>query len=344
MQPPPPKAREKTKPPPFKEATPVVRSPKKFDVPVPLSEFAKRGKSQSTQHTGHGRRDSLSAGERTRILRMLRDEGARVADEDSQVYIGVAPATKNYDFDFDDEGAAPIPPPAAASPQLRDEVPAKPAVVVGLAAAAAARRAKRTAASMPSQSDMAPDDPAPEVFSRKRPTAPPPVASAPPAAPRTKRTVPPPFGDEPTRQVNEAMLASLRAPGPAAAQKPTGMPKPGPFDDQPTRLADINVAALSAIDEGSDGFDAETRAEHPFLMESPSTDSGLASLGRAIPTPIHGVPQQPPAHLPPEDATRLANLDKIAAAERKRSERGEVRGERGQRNDKSISDVDWDLD
>ena len=34
-------------------------------------------------HTGHGRRDQLSAGERTRILRMLRDEGGRLADEDT---------------------------------------------------------------------------------------------------------------------------------------------------------------------------------------------------------------------------------------------------------------------
>ena len=36
-------------------------------------------------HTGHGRRDQLTAGERTRILRMLRDEGGRMADEESQV-------------------------------------------------------------------------------------------------------------------------------------------------------------------------------------------------------------------------------------------------------------------
>ena len=40
---------------------------KKFDAPVPLSEFAKRGK--TSEHTGHGRRDQLSAGERTQIGR-----------------------------------------------------------------------------------------------------------------------------------------------------------------------------------------------------------------------------------------------------------------------------------
>ena len=59
-------------------------NPKKFEDPVPLSEFAKRGRS----HHGHGRRDQLSSGERTRILRMLRDEGGRMADEDSQVFMG----------------------------------------------------------------------------------------------------------------------------------------------------------------------------------------------------------------------------------------------------------------
>src|SRR5215475_13087620 len=79
----------------------------KFDAPVPLSEFAKRGKSSNHSHSGHGRRDSLSAGERTRILRMLRDEGGRLADEDSQVYIGAAPGNE-YDFDFDDSPAPPV--------------------------------------------------------------------------------------------------------------------------------------------------------------------------------------------------------------------------------------------
>ena len=102
-----------------------AKGKKKFDAPVPLSEFAMRGKSQSGfgapqqgtgvhhTHTGHGRRDQLSAGERTRILRMLRDEGGRLADEDSSVYIGTAPA-RDYDFDFDD-GPAPAPAPAPMS-------------------------------------------------------------------------------------------------------------------------------------------------------------------------------------------------------------------------------------
>jgi thioredoxin reductase (NADPH) len=94
---------------------------KKFDAPVPLSEFAKRGKTRGDgtgihhTHTGHGRRDQLSAGERTRILRMLRDEGGRLADEDSAVHIGAAPSApgRDYDFDFDDS-PAPAPQPVAS--------------------------------------------------------------------------------------------------------------------------------------------------------------------------------------------------------------------------------------
>ncbi|MGH9887906.1 MAG: NAD(P)-binding domain-containing protein, partial [bacterium] len=81
---------------------------KKFDAPVPLSEFARRGKSGSNMHTGHGRRDSLTAGERTRILRMLRDEGGRLADEE----YGAAQRDRDYDFDFD-ESPAPAPAPIA---------------------------------------------------------------------------------------------------------------------------------------------------------------------------------------------------------------------------------------
>ena len=124
--------------------------------PVPLSEFAKRGKTAGPTdfgtgvhraHTGDGRRDQLSAGERTRILRMLRDEGGRQADEDSRVYIGAAPGGKDYDFDFDNDSPAPAP--VSASFQ-RPDVPAKPAVVVGIAAAQAkARREKRQSAVPP---------------------------------------------------------------------------------------------------------------------------------------------------------------------------------------------------
>ena len=67
--------------------------------------------------SGDGRRDDLSAGERTRILRSLRDEGARLADEDSQVFIGVAPRPSTaFDLDFED---SPIPAPLPSVSPVR---------------------------------------------------------------------------------------------------------------------------------------------------------------------------------------------------------------------------------
>jgi hypothetical protein len=73
---------------------------------------------------------------------MLRDEGGRMADEDSRVYIGSAPANVDYDFDFDD---GPGPSPA----MVRPDVPAKPAVVVGLAQAQAARTSQKRSGQTP---------------------------------------------------------------------------------------------------------------------------------------------------------------------------------------------------
>ena len=66
---------------------------KKLDAPMPLSEFAKRRArhDRNTVTPGTAVAISLTAGERTRILRMLRDEGGRIADEESQVHIGAAP-------------------------------------------------------------------------------------------------------------------------------------------------------------------------------------------------------------------------------------------------------------
>jgi len=305
---------------------------KKFDAPVPLSEFARRGKSQGPgagggtnvhhTHTGHGRRDQLSAGERTRILRMLRDEGGRLADEDSSVYIGAAPA-KDYDFDFDD-GPAP-PPPSGASPALlRPDMPAKPAIVVGVAQAQ--RRAKK-----PSHAPSRP---------------PPPPSKAPltlddspfpsPAAARPKRPVPPPFGDEPTRQVDDNILNALRAlPG---GMGDPNMPAPAPdapppkalFGDEPTRMANIDPRAYD-----------ETGIEE-------RTDRGAANkYSTPLPSP-KGASVFPDLEDNSDEATRLSNLEGMTAMERARQAGLGGSEERTRavniRNDPSISDIDWDLD
>jgi thioredoxin reductase (NADPH) len=254
---------------------------KKFDAPVPLSEFAKRGKTNNHSHTGHGRRDQLSAGERTRILRMLRDEGGRIADQDSEVFIGAAPSgappAPDFDFDFDD---APAPPPVNV---LRPDVPAKPAVVVGIAQAQAARSngkkssTERAIQPRPTASSTRPPPgggtaPPPVSASAKSPrlsrhheaplTLPPtgeqPVlaASEPPPPPRrsrqlsvpppppsaiSRRPVPAPFGEEPTRQVDDDLLTALRNAPPA---KPS--PKAGPG----VKTGTMNKVALAAAPAG----------------------------------------------------------------------------------------------
>jgi len=93
----------------------------KLERPMPLSEFAQ----QARKHSGHGRRDKLDPRERTRVLRMLRDEGGRQADEDSKIYIldkggrmtGSSPPTSRRDPERDRRPhGSPPPAPRRSSP------------------------------------------------------------------------------------------------------------------------------------------------------------------------------------------------------------------------------------
>jgi hypothetical protein len=279
---------------------------KKFEAPVPLSEFAKRGRAASHHHThtGHGRRDQLSAGERTRILRMLRDEGGRMADEESQVFVGMPPAPKQYDFDFDDDGATVQPAPVA-----RPDVPAKPAVVVGLAQA---RRQKRSTAAPP-----------PPPNSKAPP--PPPRAKNPSQGGRPKAQLPKPF-EEPTRAVGDAeLLAAVRnAPGPG---------RNNVFDDQPTRLGNVDARLLDAV---AIEEQLNTMPEHSLSPKFLNTTTEPQAM-------LEGFESADP-----DEATRMANLDGIASMERANRGHPPVREERTRavdiRNDPSMSDVDWDID
>jgi thioredoxin reductase (NADPH) len=309
------------------------RAKQRFDAPVPLSEFAKRGKTQGPvpsaaasgfgtgvhrTHTGDGRRDQLSAGERTRILRMLRDEGGRLADEDSQVYIGAAPAGRDYDFDFDDDSPIPAPLPSGPPMTLRPDIPAKPAVVVGIQQA----QNRRTKKSAPERVQGPPPPPP----ARKGPSAQM-AASRPrneprPAPTSSRRAVPPPFSDEPTRQVDDNILSALRMQQAAAPS-----PSSSGFNDEPTRMSKIDPRAYDET-----GIEQRT---HPgdrgkFTPTVPATDPNIPDLEDHT----------------NDEATRMASLDGIAAMERARGMPPNDERTRAVniRNDPSISDIDWDLD
>ena len=336
---------------------------KKFDAPVPLSEFAKRGK--TSVHSHNGRRDALSAGERTRILRMLRDEGGRMADEDSQVHIGSAPAERGagrsqFNFDLDDS-----PPPGA--PAVRNDLPAKPAVMTGLAQAQAARANQKRGLVVAGVDRPQPQAPprtlSPAVAAPPRPSGSPPPGPppGPPPPPRARNlsTAPPPasvrrpppvsFGDEPTRQVDDALLSALRSAPPAkAAPKPPSdewrdhVPPPSSVPaarpDEPTRLANI-AAMLPGV-----------RRDVPDEPRAQRRDDRGRHADEAPPR------RRPPApgvatfddDRDSDEATRMSSIDSIAALERRNHGNGSPNEDRTRavniRNDPSISDIDWDLD
>lgn len=321
-----------TNPAPMPRAqTPGMPPPrnKKLPAPVPLSEFAMRNKSSVDTtgtgiHRGDGRRDALSAGERTRILRMLRDEGGRLADEDSQVFIGTAPSpAQNYDFDFEDDSPANPPP-----PMMRPDVPAKPAVVVGLAQAQAgkAARSKRSTAAPPAPSGVRP--PAPST----NPPRPPASNTRPPP----RRPLPQPFGDEPTRQVDSDVIAALRDDQIAPRQKaPTFLPSSLPRVEEPTRLVNTDPGLFDDGGFNDDSPDHATTLDphfEKFLSAAPKTD-------------IQG--HIPSTGFEENEATRMANVEPIAALERARKA-NQMAPEESTRavniRDRPMSDVDWDLD
>lgn len=271
-------------------------SNKKIDAPMPLSEFARRSR------TGvGGPRDALSAGERTRVLRMLRDEGGRLADEDSRVVAlaDLRPPTATGARMHEDtplpEAARPRPPvpmapaprptrsaPPTAPPPPIQQVPqppasgdlvAKPAVIVGLARAhATGPRGKRDEIELGPGVRMKPG--------RNRRPEPP----AEPAWP----TPPPelPFGEEKTRQVDPVRVPepprlpggrTLRRGGPSQpsreaflAEAPTrAMPfePPGRADLTHDDLAVLDEPTRAAVrppedDRTSAGMDLGLMAEH----------------------------------------------------------------------------------
>jgi hypothetical protein len=273
---------------------PVTSTRRRLESPVPLSEFAKHPRMAT--HSGHGRRDSLTSGERTRILRMLRDEGGRLADEDSQVFVG-APPPRPYELDLDDE-AAPPPPPV-----VRPDVPAKPAVVVGLAQA---RRQKKPSGAPPLPATRGPKRVAPPAPPSSQPPQPPQVA-------RARAPLPRPF-DEPTRAVEESELL----------KKARAAPPAGPsFDDLPTRLGE-RLFDDAGIDDGLSTLVGESPPK--FINSATIPDAGTSR------------------DFDDGEATRLSNIN-LNGSRSQGAGRGDERTRAVDiRNDRSMSDVDWDID
>jgi thioredoxin reductase/ferredoxin len=388
----------------LRSATGLFTGSKKLEQPMPLSEFAKKQRFK-TVHTGHGRRDALSPGERTRVLRMLRDEGARLADEDSRVELvpggrGVRPIDNELSPPPEpklEKTGRPMPP-----MHLDDDLPPKQAVIVGLAKAMAQgpttargkrqtqpppaampppvpgatppgvtrseahaerERAKRPSGSPPpSQLPMPP--PVPSAAPRgKRPSGPPPIAAAPPAAPvrPKKKSVPPPMEAEPTRKLdpNSPLAQMLRA----ANQAMPAVPAKGGFDDNETASHATRPAATRALAQSArpvaQRFDDESTRAADFDPRALDREVGADSQDELIDVGyLRGAHADGAIDLGHrdasgpfalDDATAVANVEKLAALERARTKQRTGTFEEPTRSAdaapvKSLSDVDWDLD
>lgn len=293
---------------------------KRLDAPMPLSEFAKQSKRRQ-DHTGHGRRDQLTAGERTRILRMLRDEGGRLADEESQVHIGGAPP-KGYDFDFDDDAIAP-PPPTGQQP--RPDVPAKPALVVGLAQARSKRNTGGPQRAEPAPRSKPMSVPPPVEPPRSKPmSVPPPM----PGAPRTKpATMQPPPGGRPTvqpvpsRRTPQNLGERTRpAPSDDLIAKVRSAPGPGrSLFDEPTRMGDVD----SHLIDQTRNEEALTTAED-HMVTDPNAPKFLEAPTEMSPPMFSG--RKPPNQgFQDDEATRMADVASVSRSRPPASSGGPAR-------------------
>ncbi|MBX3161195.1 MAG: hypothetical protein KF773_34860, partial [Deltaproteobacteria bacterium] len=149
-------------------------------------------------------------------------------------------------------------------------------------------------------------------------------------------------GDEPTRQVDDSILAALRNHDAQQAAQQRGGGDPGGFHDEPTRMAPIDPRAYDET-----GLEEMTRPADP-------------RAGRVTPTPVPPRPQKPPPkaktpvamldledHSLGDEATRMSSIEGITAMERARQQAGNHEDRTRAvniRNDPSMSEVDWDLD
>jgi thioredoxin reductase (NADPH) len=253
----------------LKSAKTMFTQALRLDQPMTLGEFANRAQSQTIGPSRSGRRDGLSASERTRVLRMLRDEGGRLADEDTKMLrVGdVAPQL--------------VPPPAQPAPGARPSVPQQ----AGGQRGAAPQMSTVLAANVPPvqrSTQSAPPVPPVQPASSPQSTATILARNAPPAGQRSQQLpqqhsqpYPAQHSQQYPQQHSQQYPQQHSQPYPAQhsqqvpAQSPNanvirrGGAGPGAFDEEPTRQVDGD-AALDALLNADPAATQGVRYNDPF--------------------------------------------------------------------------------
>jgi thioredoxin reductase (NADPH) len=316
----------------LRSATSIFTSAKKLEKPMPLSEFARQSHSRR-MHTGMGRRDELEPAERTRVLRMLRDEGGRLADEDSRVDIDIdlvetgASAVSIVEDSPMPEPRAPMHLPPGVPVQLDGEESApKQAVIVGLARAMAqGPRTQRKRRTSP-----------PPIPTAARPAPPTPAAGGPAPRPRRPSQSPPRFIEAATVQDEPR-----RFPEPAPARRP-GLPPPSrmPVEtfEEATVAADFDAASLmQAADEGRPV--QPRRPHHPDVIVGGHADGAIN-----IDSGLFGALGDEDESTRAVDVSAFARFDAVNADGHHGVHEEATRTIDLAERARSLSDVDWDLD
>ena len=250
---------------------------------------------------------------------MLRDEGGRIADEESQVHIGAAPpAPKGYDFDFDDEASG---------------------------AAARARMCRRSRRSSSGSSRRTRTQEAPDRRAAASQLPLPPRATD--RCDRRRCHRPPREGTDTAAAAHEghhAVAAAARAQRTRAARRCRSR--------SASRRARWRTTSCCARCARRPAPAARCSTSRRALGD---VDARCSIAARAAPRPASTrrsscrrttEPSPPPTF--DDEATRMANVDSIGKRRRRRHRRARRHDERTRavdiRNDPSISDIDWDID
>jgi hypothetical protein len=269
---------------------------------------------------------------------MLRDEGGRLADEESKVSFVDLAALRDAPSIHDDGDAwpppsarrDPTPPPQPRlqrvpgspppTPPSQEEMQAKQAVIVGLAKANAT--GPKTRSKRPSEEvELGPGVRMKPGKAQRGPAvpsgSPPPVSDG-----RSKRSTgaprpPPMFLDEQTRQVDPSMPLPAEAVGGRPLRR-GGAPERFGDDfklDDPTRHADVDPMLLAGTVE--DGTLDEVDVD--FLS---ATYQGDGADGRIDLGPREQSARYPKLEDVDEDATRMGDMRELVARERERDRVG----------------------